>query len=59
MCDKVCQLLVAGRWFSPDTLVSSTNKTDCDDIVEILLKAGSGVQHHNLNPNPVPYNVKI
>jgi hypothetical protein len=29
---------VAGRWFSPDTLVSSTNKTDRHDITEILLK---------------------
>ena len=24
LCDQVCQLLVAGRWFSPGTLVSST-----------------------------------
>ena len=31
-CNKVCQ------WFSPDTLVSSTNKTDRHDITEILLK---------------------
>jgi hypothetical protein len=28
LCDKVCQLLVAGWWFSPGTPVSSTNKTD-------------------------------
>ena len=34
-CDKVCQWLVTGRWFSP---VSSTNKTDHHDIIEILLK---------------------
>ena len=27
-----------GRWFSPGTSVSSTNKTDCHDITEILLK---------------------
>ena len=26
--DKVCQLLATGRWFSPGTLVSFTNKTD-------------------------------
>jgi hypothetical protein len=32
LCDKVCQLLVAGLWFSP---VSSTNKIE------------SGVKHHN------------
>ena len=39
-CDKVCQWLVAGRWFSPGTPVSSTNKTDDHDILvtEILLK---------------------
>ena len=28
LCDKVCHWLEAGRWFSPDTLVSSNNKTD-------------------------------
>ena len=27
-----------GRWFSPGTLVSSTNKTDLHDRTEILLK---------------------
>jgi hypothetical protein len=36
--DKVCPWLAAGQWFSPGTLVSSTNKTDCHDITEILLK---------------------
>jgi hypothetical protein len=35
LCDKVCQWLATGRWFSP---VSSTHKTDCHDITEILLK---------------------
>jgi hypothetical protein len=38
LCDKVCQWLVAGRLFSPGTLVSSTNKPDHQDIAEILLK---------------------
>jgi len=38
LCDKVCQWLVAG------TLVSSTNKTDCHDITEILFERG--VKHH-------------
>jgi hypothetical protein len=28
----------SGQWFSPGTPVSSTNKTDHDDITEILLK---------------------
>ena len=38
LCDKVSQWLAAGRWFSPGTPASSTNKTDCHDITEILLK---------------------
>ena len=36
--DKIDQWLAAGRWFPPDTPVSSTNKTDRHDITEILLK---------------------
>jgi hypothetical protein len=38
LCDKVCQWLAAGLWFSLGTPVSSTDKTDCQDITEILLK---------------------
>jgi len=38
LCDKACQWLVTGRWFSPGPPVSSTNKTDRHDIIEILLK---------------------
>ena len=38
LCNKVCQLLAAGLWFSPGSPVSSTNKTDRHDITEILLK---------------------
>jgi hypothetical protein len=38
LCDKVCQWLAAGQWFSPDTPVSFTNKTDHHDIAVILLK---------------------
>jgi hypothetical protein len=37
---KVCQWLASGQWFSPGTLVSSTNKTDHHNITEILLKSG-------------------
>jgi len=37
LCDKVCQWLAA-VWFSLGTPVSSTNKTDHNDITEILLK---------------------
>jgi hypothetical protein len=36
--DKVYQLLVHRRWFSPGTPASSTTKTDRHDIAEILLK---------------------
>ena len=38
LCDKVCQWLVAGRWFFPGTQGSSTNKTERHDITEMLLK---------------------
>jgi hypothetical protein len=38
LCDKVYQLLVHGRWFSPGTPASSTTKTGRHDIAEILLK---------------------
>jgi hypothetical protein len=38
LCDKVCQWLASGWWFSLGILVSSTNKTDRHDITEILLK---------------------
>ena len=38
LCDKVCQWLATGQWFSLGTPVSSTNKPDCHDITEILLK---------------------
>ena len=36
--DKVCQWVAVGRLFSPGTPFFSTNKTDCQDIAEILLK---------------------
>ena len=38
LCDKVCQWLATGWWFSLCTPVSSTNKIDHHDIAEILLK---------------------
>jgi hypothetical protein len=45
LCDKVYEWLARGRWFSPGTPVSSTNKTDRHDwnIAE------SGIKHHKLN----------
>ena len=48
LCDKVCQWLAAGRWFSPGISVSSTNKTDRHDIIEILLK----VALNAITPDP-------
>ena len=42
--DQVCQWLATGRWFSPGTPVSSTNKTDRHGITEILLKVA--FKHH-------------
>jgi hypothetical protein len=55
LCDKVCQWLPAGRWFSLGTPVSSTNKTDRHDIAEILLKVALNTititpnRHHYLD----------
>ena len=40
-----------GRWFSPCTLVSSTNKTDRHDITEILLK----VKRYNAIHSPFDF----
>ena len=50
-CDKVCQWLAAGLWFSPGTLAFSTNKTDHHDITEILLK----VALNTINLNQTKY----
>ena len=36
--DKAYQLIARGRWFSPGTPASSTTKTGCHEIAEILLK---------------------
>ena len=47
LCDKVCQWLATGRWFSPGTPVSSINKTDSHIITEILLK----VSLNTIKPN--------
>ena len=43
LCDQVCQWLATGLWFSPGTLVSSTNKTDRHNITE------SGVKPNQTN----------
>jgi hypothetical protein len=38
LCDKVSQWLVTGQWFSSDTPISATNKTNRHDMTEVLLK---------------------
>ena len=38
--DKAYRLLAHDRWFSPGTPASSTTKTGCHDIAEIVLKVG-------------------
>jgi hypothetical protein len=35
LCNEVCQGFETGRWFSPGTPVSSTNKTDRQDITKM------------------------
>ena len=49
LCDKVCRWLAIGRWFSPGTPVSSTNKTDRDDITEIVLKVALNIINQTNN----------
>ena len=43
--DKVYQLLVHGKWFSPGTRASSTTKTVRHDIAEILQKVSLNTKH--------------
>ena len=45
--DKVYQLLAHGQWFSPGTPASSTTKTGCHDIAEILLKVTLNTKNKN------------
>jgi hypothetical protein len=54
LCDEVCQCLATGRWFSPGTPVSFTNKTDHHDIAEVFVE--SGIKHHNHNPSHTTIN---
>jgi hypothetical protein len=41
LCDKVCQWLAAGHWFSP---VSSTNKTDRPE--QLVVRNDMDVNEH-------------
>ena len=47
--DKVCSWLATGLWFSLCTPISSTNKTDCHDIIEMLLRVALNITTHTLN----------
>jgi hypothetical protein len=47
--DKVYQLLVHGRWFSPGTPASSTTKTGRHDIAE------RGVKHNKSKTSTTTY----
>jgi len=47
--DKACQLIATCQWFSPGTPVSPTNKTDHNDITEILLKVALNTIHQPTN----------
>jgi hypothetical protein len=46
---KVYQLLGHGRWFSPGTTASSTNKAGRHDIAEILLKVALNTKNQSIN----------
>ena len=49
LCDKVCQWLATGRWFSS---VSLTNKTHWNDIPELLLKVALNTSILTLTNRP-------
>jgi hypothetical protein len=53
----VCQWLVVGRWFSPSTSISPTNKTDHHDITEILLKMALNTLILTSNPLNIQLNL--
>ena len=56
LCDKVCQWLATGRWFSQGTLVSFANKTDFQNITEISLKVALNTITLTLNLTICPWN---
>jgi hypothetical protein len=49
--EKGYQLLAHGPWFFPGTLASSTTKTGCHDIAEILLKVALNTINQSINLN--------
>jgi hypothetical protein len=42
-------LLAHGQWLSPGTPASSTTKTGCHDIAEILLKVALNTKNQSIN----------
>jgi hypothetical protein len=48
----------SGQWFSPGTPVSYTNKTDCHDITDILLKMALNTINLNQSLNTMYEYVK-
>ena len=56
LCDKVCQWLATGQWFSPGLPVSSTTKTDRHDISYNWNIIESGIKHHQTNKQTI--NIK-
>ena len=70
LCNKVCQWLATCWWFSSGTPVSSTNKTDCYHITEILLKVALNTmtlpypllctnQCHTMHKIPILYSTRV
>jgi hypothetical protein len=50
---------VTDRWFSSGTLVSSTNKTDCHNITEILLNVVLNTKTLTLEKKLIEMNGKV
>ena len=46
---------MASLWFTLGTLVSSTNKTDCYDIIELLLKVALNTITLTVTPSNVTW----
>jgi hypothetical protein len=59
LCDKDCQWLATGLWFSPGPSISSTDKTDRQDITEILLKMVLNTIKHNRNYSAILATLQI
>jgi hypothetical protein len=51
-------LLATGQWFSPGTLVFSTNKTDSHDITEILLEVALSTINQPNQPYMIARHLK-